>query len=74
MGMPEVAPFDSIIVAAAAGRVPPELLQQLAPGGRLVLPVGGNEQYLSLIERTPQGYTEARLETVRFVPLLSGVE
>lgn len=74
MGLPEVAPFDSIIVAAAAGRVPPELLQQLAPGGRLVLPVGGNEQYLSLIERTPQGYTEARLETVRFVPLLSGVE
>lgn len=74
MGLPEAAPFDSIIVAAAAGRVPPELLQQLAIGGRLVLPVGGNEQYLSLIERNTQGYTESRLETVRFVPLLPGVE
>ncbi|MGB4673537.1 MAG: protein-L-isoaspartate(D-aspartate) O-methyltransferase [Azovibrio sp.] len=74
MGLPELAPFDSIIVAAAAGRVPPELLQQLAMGGRLVLPVGGNEQYLSLIERNSQGFTESRLEAVRFVPLLPGVE
>ncbi len=74
MGLPEAAPFDSIIVAAAAGRIPPELMQQLAMGGRLVLPVGGNEQYLYLIERTPQGFTESRLETVRFVPLLPGVE
>ncbi len=74
MGLPQAAPFDSIIVAAAAGRVPPELLQQLAVGGRLVLPVGGNEQYLCLVERNPQGYTESRLEAVRFVPLLPGVE
>lgn len=74
MGLPEAAPFDSIIVAAAAGRIPPELLQQLAMGGRLVLPVGGNEQYLCLIERNSQGFVESRLETVRFVPLLPGVE
>ena len=74
MGLSQAAPFDSIIVAAAAGRVPPELLQQLAVGGRLVLPVGGNEQYLCLVERNPQGYTESRLEAVRFVPLLPGVE
>ncbi|MGL5631614.1 MAG: protein-L-isoaspartate(D-aspartate) O-methyltransferase, partial [Azovibrio sp.] len=60
--------------AAAANRVPPELLKQLAQGGRLVLPVGGNEQYLCLVERNSQGFSESRLEMVRFVPLLSGVE
>lgn len=74
LGLPEAAPFDSIIVAAAASRVPPALLQQLAEGGRLVLPVGTGEQYLVFIERTPQGFTETRLDGVRFVPLLSGTE
>jgi protein-L-isoaspartate(D-aspartate) O-methyltransferase len=74
MGLPEAAPFDSIIVAAAASRVPPALLQQLAEGGRLILPVGTGEQYLVSIERTPQGFTETRLDGVRFVPLLSGTE
>lgn len=74
MGLPEAAPFDSIIVAAAAARVPPALLQQLAHGGRLILPVGTGEQYLLFIERTPQGFTETRLDGVRFVPLLSGTE
>lgn len=74
MGLPEAAPFDSIIVAAAASRVPPALLQQLAEGGRLILPVGTGEQYLVFIERTPQGFTETRLDGVRFVPLLSGTE
>jgi len=73
-GMPEAAPFDSIIVAAAGAAVPPELVRQLAPGGRLVLPVGGDAQYLSLIEHTSQGYTETRLDPVRFVPLLPGVQ
>ena len=73
-GMPEAAPFDSIIVAAAGAAVPPELVRQLAPGGRLVLPVGGAAQYLSLIEHTSQGYTETRLDPVRFVPLLPGVQ
>lgn len=74
LGLPEAAPFDSIIVAAAAARVPPALMQQLAEGGRLILPVGTGEQYLLFIERTPQGYTETRLDGVRFVPLLSGTE
>lgn len=74
LGLPEAAPFDSIIVAAAAARVPPALLQQLAEGGRLILPVGAGEQYLCFIERTPQGFVETRLDGVRFVPLLSGTE
>lgn len=73
-GMPEAAPFDSIIVAAAAPRVPPDLLQQLTEGGRLILPVGSGEQYLCFIERTPAGFVETRLDAVRFVPLLSGTE
>lgn len=74
LGLPEAGPFDSIIVAAAGLQIPPALLAQLAPGGRLVLPVGASEQYLSLIERTAQGYTETRLDAVRFVPLLSGIQ
>lgn len=73
-GLPEAAPYDSIIVAAAAPRIPPALLQQLAPAGRLILPVGAGEQYLSLIEQTPQGFVESKLDGVRFVPLLSGIE
>ncbi len=74
LGLPEGAPYDSIIVAAAGIGIPPALLNQLALGGRLVLPVGAQEQYLSLVERTPQGFTETRLDTVRFVPLLSGIQ
>ncbi len=74
LGLPEGAPYDSIIVAAAGIGIPPALLAQLAQGGRLVLPVGAQEQYLSLIERTPQGFTETRLDMVRFVPLLSGIQ
>ena len=74
LGLPEAGPFDSIIVAAAGLQVPPALLEQLALGGRLVLPIGASEQYLSFIERTPQGFTETRLDGVRFVPLLSGTQ
>ncbi|MCB4358137.1 protein-L-isoaspartate(D-aspartate) O-methyltransferase [Quatrionicoccus australiensis] len=74
LGLPEAGPFDSIIVAAAGLHVPPALLEQLALGGRLVLPVGTSEQYLSFIERTPQGYAETRLDAVRFVPLLAGTQ
>lgn len=73
-GLPEAAPYDSIIVAAAPARIPQALLQQLAPSGRLILPVGAGEQYLSLIEYTPQGFVETKLEAVRFVPLLTGIE
>lgn len=74
LGLPEAAPFDTIIVAAAASRVPPALLRQLAAGGRMILPVGGATQYLALIEHRTEGYVETRLDAVRFVPLLSGVE
>jgi protein-L-isoaspartate(D-aspartate) O-methyltransferase len=71
-GLPEVAPFDAIVVAAAAPQVPQALLDQLAPNGRLVMPVGAQSQNLVLVERTPQGYRESRLEPVRFVPLRLG--
>lgn len=74
LGLPEAAPFDTIIVAAAAMRVPQALLDQLNVGGRLVLPLGQAEQALQVIERTPQGYSEAKLDTVRFVPLVAGIE
>ncbi len=73
-GLPEIAPFDSIIVAAAGTQVPPALFEQLAMGGRLVLPVGAAEQYLRFIERTPDGFVERRLDAVRFVPLISGTQ
>jgi len=73
-GLPEAAPFDTIILAAAASSVPQKLLGQLAPGGRLAMPVGGAEQVISLIERGERGYMESRFDAVRFVPLLPGVE
>ncbi|MDQ5877312.1 MAG: protein-L-isoaspartate(D-aspartate) O-methyltransferase [Pseudomonadota bacterium] len=74
LGLPEAAPFDTIILAAAAQRIPPLLLQQLALGGRMMLPLGTGEQVLCLIERRPEGFVESRLDAVRFVPLLSGIE
>lgn len=73
-GLPEAGPFDSIIVAAAGLQVPQALMAQLAPGGRMILPVGASEQYLRLIEHTPQGLVEKRLDAVKFVPLLSGTQ
>ena len=72
MGRPEIAPFDGIIMAAAATHVPQALLEQLAVGGRMVLPLGAQEQFLTLIERDANGYTESRLEAVNFVPILTG--
>ena len=74
LGLPEAAPFDTIIVAAAATCVPNALLQQLALGGRMLLPLGTGEQFLLLVERRAEGYVETRLDSVRFVPLLSGLE
>ncbi len=74
LGLPEASPFDSIIVAAAGAAIPVELLRQLAPGGRMVLPLGAQEQQLCLVEHTPQGYVETRLDPVRFVPLLAGTQ
>lgn len=73
-GLPEAAPFDTIILAAAAPRIPPALLQQLALGGRMILPLGSGDQVLCLIERRAEGFVESRLDAVRFVPLLSGTE
>ena len=71
LGLAEVAPFDGIIVAAAPPVVPPRLLEQLAPQGRLVIPVGtGERQQLKLIVRDGDRFTERMLEPVRFVPLL----
>ena len=74
LGLPEAAPFDTIILAAAAMHVPPTLLQQLNVGGRMMLPLGTGDQYLVLIERTANGFVETRFDAVRFVPLLSGIE
>jgi len=72
LGWPEHAPFDAIILAAAPEQVPPALLAQLAPGGRLCLPVGDRDgaQELLVIIKAPDGtLTERRLESVRFVPM-----
>jgi protein-L-isoaspartate(D-aspartate) O-methyltransferase len=71
-GIPEMAPFNGILVTCGASHVPQELLQQLAVGGRLVIPVGSGEQTLTLIERTADEYIQTRLEAVKFVPLLGG--
>lgn len=73
MGLAEVAPFDSIIVAAAAPVVPPALVEQLAEGGRLVMPVGDTVQTLRVVDRTTTGIVISEHDPVRFVPLLSGV-
>ena len=73
-GLPEAAPFDTIVVAAAAAAVARALLDQLAPGGRLMLPLGSQDQVLNLFERTAQGVVETRFDPVRFVPLLPGVD
>ncbi|MGZ8257293.1 MAG: protein-L-isoaspartate O-methyltransferase family protein, partial [Gallionella sp.] len=71
-GLPEAAPFDGIIMAAAAPTLLPALRAQLAIGGRIVLPLGMTTQHLYLIERDAKGYRETQLEAVKFVPLLTG--
>ncbi len=71
-GLPEAAPFDGIIMAAAAPTLSAVLREQLAVGGRMVLPVGTQEQWLYLVERDAHGFRETQLEPVRFVPLLMG--
>ncbi|MDO8349822.1 MAG: protein-L-isoaspartate(D-aspartate) O-methyltransferase [Gallionella sp.] len=71
-GLPESAPFDGIIMAAAAPAMSASLREQLAIGGRMVLPLGRLEQWLYLVERDERGFRESRLEPVKFVPLLMG--
>jgi len=71
-GLPEAAPFDGIIMAAAAPALSGALREQLAPGGRMLIPVGTQEQWLYLVERDERGFHETQLEPVKFVPLLIG--
>jgi protein-L-isoaspartate(D-aspartate) O-methyltransferase len=74
-GWREQAPFDRIIVTAAAASVPGALVDQLAEGGLMVLPVGetSRDQALLRLTRTPDGVVEERLSEVRFVPLVAGI-
>jgi protein-L-isoaspartate(D-aspartate) O-methyltransferase len=72
-GLREAGPFDAILMAAAAAEVPRALTEQLAEGGRLVMPIGTREQRLVMIQRTERGLVESMLEVVNFVPLLPGV-
>jgi protein-L-isoaspartate(D-aspartate) O-methyltransferase len=71
-GLSSFAPFDGIIVTAAASHVPQELLTQLVDGGRLVIPIGTSEQSLYVFERVGKEFKQIKLEPVKFVPLLGG--
>ena len=74
VGLPEYAPFDGILVAAAPEGIPLALVEQLRPGGRMVLPIGNrDEQALVRVVRTDEGYVHEMLERVSFVPLVDGV-
>lgn len=76
MGLPDFGPFDGIIVTAAASHIPDDLVHQLAVGGRMVIPVGTDEQILYLIEHIDNNgiseFKKTKLEPVKFVPLLGG--
>jgi protein-L-isoaspartate(D-aspartate) O-methyltransferase len=69
LGWPERAPFDAIVVTAAPEEIPPRLVEQLAPGGRMVIPVGRTFQELLLVTRTEEGIERRSLMGVRFVPM-----
>lgn len=73
-GWEDYAPYDGILVAAAPAEIPEALLQQLAIGGRLVIPVGqqGRSQQLTIITRTSSGFEQEIFESVSFVPMLGG--
>lgn len=71
-GWPEQGPFDGILSAAAPSSIPDELLNQLAVGGRLIIPVGDDEQSLHLVIRTQDGFETQVIEPVKFVPMRTG--
>jgi protein-L-isoaspartate(D-aspartate) O-methyltransferase len=71
LGWRSLAPFDAIVVGAASPTIPEPLIEQLAPGGRMVIPIGSrDEQTLIKVRKTPQGITTIPISDVRFVPLL----
>ena len=72
-GWSSEAPFDLILGAAAPERLPTQLLEQLTPGGRLILPVGGERQQLIMVTATAEGCVEEVIEEVNFVPMVRGV-
>ena len=69
LGWPEEAPFDAIVVTAAPDEIPQALVDQLALGGRMIIPVGTDRQEMVVITRTPRGIIEKRTLAVRFVPM-----
>ncbi len=73
VGWPERAPFDAIITTAAPSQVPQALVNELAVGGRMVIPLGLDEQQLCLIRRTTTGIEQQMFDAVIFVPMLSGI-
>ncbi len=73
-GWPEESPFDAIILTAAPDHIPSPLLEQLAVGGRLIIPVGDSSQKLVLIRRTEEGYQRTESLPVRFVPMTGQAE
>jgi protein-L-isoaspartate(D-aspartate) O-methyltransferase len=73
LGWPEKGPFDGIIATAAPREIPPELIDQLAENGRLVIPVGERHQNLTLVTKTAEGVRHEIIEPVRFVPLVPGL-
>lgn len=68
-GWPEAAPFDAIVCSAAPAAIPPALIEQLAPAGRLILPLGTQRQHIVLVERSATGLSQRKLLPVRFVPM-----
>lgn len=72
-GYAEGAPYDAIVIAAAFAAVPEALKMQLADGGRLVMPLGDDQQVLLVVTRLGDEFVEEKLEAVKFVPLLPGV-
>ncbi len=73
LGCAEAAPFDGIVIAAAATHVPEHLVEQLDVGGRLIMPLGPRDQQLTMIERDDNGVHQSVLEGVRFVPMVHGL-